>query len=76
MFGTARRSNVAAAAARFVLPETHGPGRSLDLPALVLVAVATTALVYALVRAADAGWSARGTVVGLVIGALALVRER
>ncbi len=61
---------VAAAAARLKLTETRGGTARLDLPALVLVAGATTALIWALVRVADHGWSAG--VVGVVLAAVLL----
>jgi EmrB/QacA subfamily drug resistance transporter len=64
---------VAAVAARLRLSETHGSASRLDIPALALVAAATTALMWALVRASDAGWSNTGTRVGLAAGVAGLV---
>ena len=64
---------VAAVAARLRLAETHGSASRLDIPALSLVAAVTTALMWALVRASDAGWSNTGTRVGLAVGVAGLV---
>src|SRR6185312_12660677 len=63
----------AALGSRLRLAETRGPGTRLDIPALVLIAAATTALMWALVHAAEAGWSATGTRLGLLGGVLALL---
>jgi EmrB/QacA subfamily drug resistance transporter len=49
------------------LRESHGPRPQLDIPGLVLAAVALLALVWAPVRAPSVGWDS-----GEVLGALAL----
>jgi EmrB/QacA subfamily drug resistance transporter len=63
---------VATVATRLRLPETRGGAYRMDIPALVLVGAAGTALMWALVRASD-GWSNAGTTAGLAAGAAALV---
>jgi EmrB/QacA subfamily drug resistance transporter len=55
-------------------PATHrrGHGRSrVDLPGAVLVTGGTAALIYALVKAGDAGWGSRATLVPLALAAVA-----
>jgi EmrB/QacA subfamily drug resistance transporter len=60
-------------AARRLLPETERrPGR-LDLPGALTSTVGMTALVYGLVRSADAGWADLGTGAALVTGVVLLV---
>jgi EmrB/QacA subfamily drug resistance transporter len=70
----------AAVAARLRLPETHGGPTPIDIPALTLVAVMTTALIWALIRAADNGWTDSAVMVGLVVSIAAVIglvaRER
>jgi len=61
----------AAIAAARMLPESHGPARRLDLPALPLIALAALALTWGLVRAGGSGWS-DGFTVALLAAALAL----
>jgi EmrB/QacA subfamily drug resistance transporter len=63
----------AAIGSRLRLAETRGPATRLDIPALVLIAAATTALMWALVHAAEAGWSAAGTRLALLGGVIALL---
>ena len=70
----------AAVASARLLPETHGPARRLDLPALPLIAGAALAISWALVRAGGSGWS-DGYVIAMLAGGAALlggfiVRER
>jgi hypothetical protein len=43
----------------------------IDVPALILVAAGTVALIWALVRAADTGWGTAGTVAALLLAAAA-----
>jgi EmrB/QacA subfamily drug resistance transporter len=65
---------VATVAVAFGLAGSHRPAVApprLDLPALVLVAGGTVALIWALVRAADTGWGTTGTVTGLLLCAAA-----
>jgi EmrB/QacA subfamily drug resistance transporter len=63
-----------------VLQESHGARRPLDLPGMILVAVALAALVDALAEAPTIGWAAARTLGLLVTGVVALagfgVRER
>jgi EmrB/QacA subfamily drug resistance transporter len=63
---------VAAIAARTRLDEARGPATRLDLPAMLLVGGAGTAVIWALVNATSAGWGSVGTVSGLILGAVAL----
>jgi EmrB/QacA subfamily drug resistance transporter len=62
------------------LDESRGPASRLDLPGLGLVTAASVTLVWGLVRAADVGWTATGSLVALTVGALLLAgfvaRER
>jgi EmrB/QacA subfamily drug resistance transporter len=62
----------AAIACARLLPESHGPARRLDLPALPLIAGASLALTWGLVRAGGSGWG-DGFTVALLTGGL---RER
>jgi len=47
-----------------------GARQAVDLPGAVLVTSATALLIYGLVNAGDAGWSAAGTIVPIVAGGL------
>ena len=62
----------AAIAAARLLPESYGPARRLDLPALPLIAFAALALTWGLVRAGGSGWS-DGFTVALLAGGTALL---
>ena len=70
----------AAIASARLLPESYGPARRLDLPALPLIAGAAMALTWGLVRAGQAGWGSTQTVALLAGGAALLagfiLRER
>jgi EmrB/QacA subfamily drug resistance transporter len=63
-----------------MLPESHGPARRLDLPALPLIAGAALALSWGLVRAGADGWGGGETIAlltgGVVLLAGFIVRER
>jgi MFS family permease len=48
---------IAVALASRLLPETHGAPARLDLPGVTLVTAGVIAIVWALVRASDTGWS-------------------
>ncbi len=63
---------VTAIAAARLLPESHGPARRLDLPALPLIAGASVGLTWGLVRAGGSGWS-DGFTVALLAGGAALL---
>ncbi len=62
----------AAIAAARLLPESYGPARRLDLPALPLIAFAALALTWGLVRAGGSGWG-DGFTVALLAGGAALL---
>jgi EmrB/QacA subfamily drug resistance transporter len=62
----------AAIACARLLPESHGPARRLDLPALPLIAFAALALTWGLVRAGGSGWG-DGFTVALLAGGAALL---
>jgi EmrB/QacA subfamily drug resistance transporter len=62
----------AAAASARLLPESHGPARRLDLPALPLIAGAALTLSWGLVRAGGSGWS-DGYAIALLAGGAALL---
>ena len=62
----------AAVASARLLPESHGPARRLDLPALPLIALAALALTWGLVRAGGSGWG-DGFTVALLAGGAALL---
>jgi len=66
----------AALLARNYVPESRSEesGRSFDLPGAVIVTVGLGALVYAIVEAADVGWSSAQTIIPLLssIGLLTL----
>jgi len=70
----------AAVASARLLPESHGPARRVDLPALPLIAGASLALTWGLVRAGGSGWGDAFTVILLAGGAALLagfvLRER
>jgi EmrB/QacA subfamily drug resistance transporter len=51
------------------LAESHGPATRLDLPAAALVTGGAASLVWALVRAGQAGWDSPATIVRLGLGA-------
>jgi EmrB/QacA subfamily drug resistance transporter len=59
---------VAAVLAGRLLVERRGPATRLDIPAAVLVTAGSTSLVWALVRANDAGWRSPATLGGLGLG--------
>jgi EmrB/QacA subfamily drug resistance transporter len=68
---------VATTLATRLLPESHGAPERLDLAGVALVTAGVVALVWALVRANDAGWSSPEIISTLVAGCgllLALVR--
>jgi EmrB/QacA subfamily drug resistance transporter len=60
----------ALALSRARLPESYGRPAPLDVPALVLLTGGAAALVWGLVRASTAGWSAAGTLGALGAGML------
>ncbi|MBV9092439.1 MAG: DHA2 family efflux MFS transporter permease subunit [Streptosporangiaceae bacterium] len=62
----------AAAASARLLPESYGPARRLDLPALPLIAGAALAITWGLVRAGGSGWG-DGYVIALLAGGVALL---
>lgn len=62
----------AAVASARLLPESHGPARRLDLPALPLIAGASLALTWGLVRAGGSGWG-DGFAVALLAGGATLL---
>ncbi len=62
----------AALASARLLPETRGPARRLDLPALPLIAGAALAISWALVRAGGSGWG-DGYVIAMLAGGAALL---
>jgi EmrB/QacA subfamily drug resistance transporter len=64
---------VAALGARLRLGEARGRAVPIDIPAVALVAVAITALMWALVRESAAGWSDAGTLAGLLVGVAAAI---
>jgi EmrB/QacA subfamily drug resistance transporter len=55
-----------------LLPESHGARERLDLVGVVLVTAGVVALVWALTRANDIGWSSSETVSTLAAGAVLL----
>ncbi|MEV0388895.1 MFS transporter [Nonomuraea sp. NPDC050643] len=59
------------AAVPVVVPPAAGRRERLDIPGAVMVTVATGLLIYGLVAAGDAGWTAAGTVLPLA-GALVM----
>jgi hypothetical protein len=66
----------AAIASVRLLPESYGPTRRLDLPALPLIAGASLALTWGLVRAGGSGWGDGFTVALLAGGAAVLAGYR
>src|SRR6185437_7065204 len=64
---------IAAALGTRLLPESHGAAHRLDLFGVVLVTGGVVALVWALVRAGDVGWSSRQTVGTLLAGCVLLL---
>src|SRR6478609_8146328 len=56
-----------------LLPESHGARERLDLAGVVLVTGGVVAIVWALVRANEAGWTSPEIVSALVAGAVLLV---
>jgi MFS family permease len=74
-FGRRRIFNlglIAVALASRLLPETHGAPARLDLPGVTLVTAGVIAIVWALVRASDTGWSSPQVVAALLAGAVLL----
>jgi EmrB/QacA subfamily drug resistance transporter len=63
---------IAVALASRLLPETHGAPARLDLPGVTLVTAGVIAIVWALVRASDTGWSSPQVVAALLAGAVLL----
>jgi MFS family permease len=64
---------IAATLGTRLLPESHGAAHRLDLLGVVLVTGGVVALVWALVRAGDAGWSGWPTVGTLLAGCVLLL---
>src|SRR5215472_11014578 len=64
---------LAAALGTRLLPESHGAPQRLDLPGVALVTGGVVALVWALVRANDLGWSSSQTVGTLLAGCALLL---
>ena len=62
---------MAAAAPRF-LPETERRSGELDVPGAITSTLGMTALVYALVRAAETSWGDTATLISLVVGIVLL----
>jgi len=56
-----------------LLPESHGAAERIDLIGVVLVTAGVVAVVWALVRANDVGWSSTEIITTLVAGAALLV---
>ena len=63
----------AAALALRLLPETHGAPQRLDLAGVTLITAGVTAIVWALVRANDAGWSSPEILAALLAGSALLL---
>jgi EmrB/QacA subfamily drug resistance transporter len=63
---------LAATLATRLLPESHGAPARLDLPGVTLVTAGVVSLVWALVRANDAGWSSPEIVGTLALGCVLL----
>ncbi|HWG64248.1 MAG TPA: DHA2 family efflux MFS transporter permease subunit [Streptosporangiaceae bacterium] len=70
----------AAILATVYLPESRGPARRLDLPAVPLVAGGAAAIAWALVRGSSAGWGSAEVLAAFAAGAALLagfvIRER
>jgi len=64
---------VAVALAARLLPESHGAPERLDLPGVTLVTAGVVAIVWALVRANDAGWSSPEILATLLAGSSLLL---
>jgi EmrB/QacA subfamily drug resistance transporter len=63
----------AAALSVIRLPESRGPATRLDLPAVVLVSGGATGILWALVRASDAGWGSVEIITALSVGIALIV---
>lgn len=63
---------VAILAAIVLMPESKGPWRRPDVPGTVLSVVGMTALVWTIIAVPQRGWTDAGTIVGLVLTAIAL----
>jgi EmrB/QacA subfamily drug resistance transporter len=63
---------LATALATRLLPESHGAAERLDLPGVTLVTAGVVSLIWALVRAGDAGWSSPEIVATLAAGGVLL----
>jgi EmrB/QacA subfamily drug resistance transporter len=64
---------LAASVGRQLLPETYSAAQRLDLPGVALVTGGVVAVVWALVRANDAGWTSPQTVGPLLAGCVLLL---
>jgi EmrB/QacA subfamily drug resistance transporter len=64
---------IAVALAARLLPESHGAPERLDLAGVTLVTAGVVAIVWALVRANDAGWSSPEILATLLAGSLLLL---
>src|SRR4051812_39028459 len=58
--------------ARHRLPESHGPGRRLDLVGAAIASVALFILVWGLVRGADQGWGSPQILIATGVGGIGL----
>ncbi len=63
----------AAALSLFRLPESRGPKVPVDVPGLALVSAGAVAILWALVRASDIGWTSDGVLVALGLGVLLVI---
>ena len=61
---------VATMLSRLQLAETHGPATRLDLPAAVLSAGGSIAIVWGLVRSGEVGWGSAQVIGSLVLGGI------
>ena len=64
---------IAVALASRLIPETRGAQARLDLVGVTLVTAGVTAIVWALVRASDTGWSSPEIVAALLAGSVLLL---
>jgi EmrB/QacA subfamily drug resistance transporter len=64
---------VATALATWLLPESHGAPEPLDLTGVMLVTAGVVAIVWALVRSNDAGWSSPEILSTLLAGSALLI---